>query len=118
MQYIVIELFPTPFVVTDQEGESKIFESFTDAESEASDCQKGLVVPISTDRLFTKAQMLDVLVSFDQSLNPEEYSSSKELGSEDFMDAALCKALVLDLEKEFNIAKIAYANGSGGFIWL
>lgn len=46
--YIVIELFnfEYPTIVTDEEGKPKMFEYLLDAEKEASECQKGMVVPL------------------------------------------------------------------------
>ena len=49
MSYIVIELFGGPeyaVIATDTDGNNLVFESREDAESEASDCQEGLVVEL------------------------------------------------------------------------
>lgn len=52
-------------------------------------------------KTFSLEEMLDVLVSFDQSINPNEYNTSKGLSPEDFLDAALCKASKLGIKDEF-----------------
>ena len=115
MKYIVLEKF-TNSLITNEEGQILEFDSEINAQLEADECQDGLVIPINTDRLFTKAQVLDVLISFAQSVYPEEFNSSKELCPEDFMDAPICKAQELKLENEFNKAVEIYANASESFL--
>lgn len=46
MNYIVIEAFPyeCPFIVTNEDGEVKIFDNMFDAQEEANDCQDGRVI--------------------------------------------------------------------------
>jgi hypothetical protein len=49
MSYIVIECFCGPeyaIIVTDQEGNNCVFENREDAETEAADCQDGIVVEL------------------------------------------------------------------------
>jgi hypothetical protein len=49
MSYIVIETLGGPeyaIIVTDQDGNNKVFDTEEEAEEEASDCQDGLVVCI------------------------------------------------------------------------
>lgn len=49
MSYIVIELFggaAYASIVTDENGNNQVFETFDEAEKEASDCQNGLIVEI------------------------------------------------------------------------
>ena len=115
MKYIVLDKF-TNSLVTNEEGLVIEFSLEEAAILEASECQDGLVIPINTDRLFTKAQVLDILVAFDQSVNPENFSSSEELCPEDFADAALCKAQELKLEEEFNKAIETYSKASEHFL--
>lgn len=115
MKYIVLDKF-TNSLVTNEEGLVLEFDSEINANIEASQCQNGLVIPLNTDRLFTKAQVLDVLVSFAQSMYPEEFNSSEELTPEDFMDAAICKAQELKLEEEFNKAVETYSKASEHFL--
>lgn len=115
MKYIVLDKF-TNSLVTNEEGLVLEFDSEINANIEASQCQNGLVIPLNTDRLFTKAQVLDILISFDQSVNPENFSSSEELCPEDFADAALCKAQELKLENEFNKAVETYSKASEHFL--
>jgi len=55
----------------------------------------------NTEKIYTKEQMLKVLIDWDQSLTPENYPDSNSLSSIDFSDAALCEAQELGLEKEF-----------------
>lgn len=48
--YIVIEKFGGPLyasIVTDEEGNNKVFEDLFDAEIEADDCQDGIVVEVT-----------------------------------------------------------------------
>jgi hypothetical protein len=48
-QYIVLELHGGPeyaAIVTDEDGNNRVFESRKDAKAEASDCQDGLVVEV------------------------------------------------------------------------
>jgi len=47
--YIVIEKFGGPLytiIVTDQNGNNLVFDSWEEAEAEAADCQDGLVVEL------------------------------------------------------------------------
>jgi len=49
MSYIVIERhggLEHAIIVTDVDGNNRVFESREDAEAEASDCQDGLIVEI------------------------------------------------------------------------
>ncbi len=49
MKYLVLELFgglEYAAIVTDEEGNVKVFDNLKDAMSEANDCQKGFVVSI------------------------------------------------------------------------
>jgi len=48
MQYIVIEYFGQPTIVSDETGEVKMFNDYTDATDEARECQNGIVVPLSS----------------------------------------------------------------------
>ena len=115
MKYLVLDKF-TNSLCTNEQGEVLEFDSEINAQLEADECQDGLVIPIHTDKLFTKAQVLDVLISFAQSICPEEFNSSKELCPEDFMDAPLCKAQELGLKDEFNKAVEVYSNASESFL--
>ena len=115
MKYVVLDKF-TNFLSVDENSNTLEVNSIEEANNEASNCQNGLVIPLNTDRLFTKAQVLDVLVSFAQSMYPEEFNSSKELTPEDFMDAPLCKADELSLTDEFEKAIKIYSNASEDFI--
>lgn len=119
MRYILIDDFNDNINIIrkdDGSGETLIFDSFEAANEQLEEqCQNGIVVPIGSDRLFTKAEILDVLISFAQSMYPEDFNSSKELSTYDFLDAPICKASQLGLEKEFNIAVEKYANGSDEF---
>jgi hypothetical protein len=45
--FYVIEKFPYPQFVTDENGEAKCFSTYKDAFAEASDCQQGYVVSFS-----------------------------------------------------------------------
>ena len=101
MKYIVLEKF-TNSLVTTEEGDILEFDSEINAGIEAKECQNGLVIPIDTDRLFTKSQVLDILVSFDQSHNPECYETSKELMDMDFYDAAFSYAEFLNIAEDFS----------------
>jgi len=50
MQYIVIECHggaEYAIVVTNENGENKVFDTQEEAQAEADDCQNGIVVPIS-----------------------------------------------------------------------
>ena len=115
MKYIILEKF-TNSLVTNEESQILEFDSEINAQLEADECQDGLVIPIHTDRLFTKAQVLDILISFAQSIHPEEFNSSKETCIEDFMDAPWCKAQELGLKNEFNKAVEVYSNASESFL--
>jgi len=47
--FIVIELHGGPeyaAIVTDEEGQNKVFDTKKEADDEAADCQEGLVVPV------------------------------------------------------------------------
>lgn len=46
MEFIVIEKFGTPTIVTDENGDVKIFDDFEEAGEETNDCQDGIVVPL------------------------------------------------------------------------
>ena len=101
MKYVIIDKF-TNSVVIDEEGSIIEYTSIIEAEEEARDCQDGLVVPLNTNRLFTEQQVLDLILSMDKAINPEMYESSKNLGTEDFCDLAICKANEYGLEEKFN----------------
>lgn len=101
MRYIILDRF-TDNIVINGEGEVLEFDSYINASIEASECQDGLVIPTHTTRLFTKQQVLDLILSMDIAINPEMYKSSKDLGTEDFCDLAICKANEYGLEEEFN----------------
>ena len=100
MRYIILDKF-TNNIVTNENGEVLEFDSEINADIEASNCQDGLVIPLHTNRLFTKAQVLDLILSIDICLNPEIYKSSENLDIEDFCDLAICKAQEYNLEEEF-----------------
>jgi hypothetical protein len=42
--FYVVETFPYPLFVTDEEGDTKTFDSYEAAATEASDCQQGYVL--------------------------------------------------------------------------
>jgi hypothetical protein len=49
MKYIVIESFggaQYAIIVTDENGENKVFDELADAEAEAADCQDGIVIEL------------------------------------------------------------------------
>lgn len=99
--YIVIEKhggWEYAIIVTDENGNNKVFDTYEEAEIEAEDCQDGIIIPSEG---FTKQQMLHTLVCMDQAINPKEYKTSKDLGREDFLDAAVSLAAELNLEEEF-----------------
>ena len=60
--------------------------------------------------MFTKIQVLDILLAFEQSVNPENFNSSENLCHEDFTDAAICKADELNLREEFIKIYNKYSN--------
>ena len=101
MRYIILDKF-TDNIVINGEGEVLEFDSYVNASIEASECQDGLVIPMHTTRLFTKQQVLDLILSVDIAINPESYESSKDLGTEDFCDLAICKADEYGLLEKFN----------------
>lgn len=49
--YIVIELWPEPCIVTNEDGSVMYFEYMNDAFEEAQKCQRGMVVNIATGRI-------------------------------------------------------------------
>lgn len=53
MEYIVIDMFDQPTVVTDGQGEANIFEKGLEAEAEAKRCQEGFVVPLAPNLMET-----------------------------------------------------------------
>lgn len=48
MNYIVLELFPEPYIVTNLEGKVWITSHLDVAKELASDCQQGMVIPLDT----------------------------------------------------------------------
>lgn len=49
MSYLVLETFGGPeyaIIVTNEDGENKVFDTFDDAKAEADDCQDGIVVAV------------------------------------------------------------------------
>lgn len=49
MSFIVLEVHGGPenaVIVTDENGNNKIFEEFSDAQLEAQECQEGIIVGI------------------------------------------------------------------------
>lgn len=101
MRYIILDKF-TNNIVTDENGKVLEFDSYINASIEASECQDGLVIPTHTTRLFTEQQVLDLILSMEIAINPEAYTSSKDLGTEDFCDLAICKADEYGLTEKFN----------------
>ena len=49
---------------------------------------------------FTKEQMIQTLVSWQQTLTPERFASSKKLITEDFPDAVFSRAQELGITKD------------------
>jgi hypothetical protein len=49
--FYVIEKFPYPQFVTDENGAIKTFDNYDDAFNEVSDCQQGYVVSFQFERL-------------------------------------------------------------------
>jgi hypothetical protein len=47
MKYIVLELFPAPWIVTNKHGEQYLFEDLELAKEKAEECQQGMVVPLN-----------------------------------------------------------------------
>lgn len=47
MTYIVLELFPIPWIVTNEHGEPYQFENLELAKEKAEECQQGMVVPLT-----------------------------------------------------------------------
>jgi hypothetical protein len=52
-------------------------------------------------KTFTQEQVLDLLINFDQSMDPKYYPGCENLTSDDFLDAAYSNAKRLGLLKEF-----------------
>ncbi|HZY36692.1 MAG TPA: hypothetical protein VFE53_08600 [Mucilaginibacter sp.] len=49
MSYLIIETHGGPeyaIIVTDQDGNNLVFETYQEAEQEANDCQDGLIVAL------------------------------------------------------------------------
>jgi len=49
MCFIILEMFGGPEfagIVTDEDGENKIFDNKKDAEAEAAECQEGMVIEL------------------------------------------------------------------------
>jgi hypothetical protein len=59
--------------------------------------------------MFTKDHVLDLLVSMDVAINPQNYLNSKDLETGNFLDLAESKANELGLLKEFRRSKKQYA---------
>lgn len=57
MKYIVLELFPTPWIVTNDHGEQYLFEDLELAKELADECQQGMVVPLDTDLMYKIEQL-------------------------------------------------------------
>ena len=55
MRFVVIEDFGMPSLVTDEEGNVKIFYTIEEATEEAKECQNGIVAPLTSplDKLNT-----------------------------------------------------------------
>lgn len=59
MNYLVIELFPTPHIITDEEGTVKYFNTGIEAFKESQQCQDGIVIEISYLKDFTALYEFD-----------------------------------------------------------
>lgn len=107
MNYILIDNFNGTINIIckdDDSGEPLVFESLTDAQKQLSEqCQNGIIVPLDTP-LYTEEQVLDILVCWEQTLNPETFETSRDLDTVDFLDAARSKASELNILTEFEIA--------------
>lgn len=51
--------------------------------------------------MYTEEQVLELLISWDKSINPKEYLTCVGLDTIDFCDAALCAANILGLTNKF-----------------
>ncbi len=51
--------------------------------------------------VFTLEQVLDLITSMAQAINPRDFKSSETLDTIDFFDLPICKAQQLGIENEF-----------------
>lgn len=64
MNYIVLELFPEPYVVQTIEGTPWIVEDLNLAKQQAAECQQGMVVPLDTNLIDTIEECITHGVGF------------------------------------------------------
>ena len=118
MEYILLDNLNGDLnIITkdDESGEPLIFDDYEKAKAAMSEeCQNGIVVPLTNGKLFTQKEVVKLLVSFDQAVNPEEYNSSEGLDSTDFFDAAYGNAKELGLLSEFENLSEKHKNSTDG----
>lgn len=106
MNYILIDKFNDTINIVcmdDGSGEPLIFDSYPTQDQIDELCQEGIVVPLD-ESIYTQEQVLDILVCWEQTLNPETFETSRDLDTVDFLDAARSKASELNILTEFEIA--------------
>lgn len=65
MKYIVLELFPSPWIVTNEHGEQYLFEDLELAKDKADECQQGMVVPLDRKLMYNIEDSTRFCDSFD-----------------------------------------------------
>jgi hypothetical protein len=106
MNYILLDNFNDTINIVcmdDDSGEPLIFDAHPTQEQIDELCQNGIVVPLDTP-VYTQEQVINILVSWQQTLSPEAFETSKGLDTIDFLDAPTRTAQQLCIEKEFEKA--------------
>lgn len=88
MKYVVLDKF-TNFLSVDENGNTLEFNLLKKLIMKLQIVKMVQLFHQIQINFLLKLKVLDVLVSFAQSMYPEEFNSSEELTPEDFMDAPL-----------------------------
>ena len=107
MRYIIIDDFNDTINIVckdDDSGEPLIFDSYSETNDQIDEvAQNGMIISLD-EPVYTLKQVLDILVCWEQTLNPETFKTSRGLDTIDFLDAARCKAHELTIEYLFDNA--------------
>ena len=85
MQYVVIETWTNlscPYVTTDEDGNTLVFDNLKEAQEEADTCQEGIVVPLDNiiDLLKRVSQFLEVL-RYEEGKQSDPHNLENEVNS-------------------------------------
>jgi len=125
LMVLVLDIYPNGIPLKELEQEIKDckkdlieeFERFHIGRMSGLEVTKTKVTKFipNESRVFTREEMVNAIVDWDQSINPEEYVDSEEMEATDFIDAAYSKAqelkLVQPVQKAMELRGKRYQTG-------